>query len=263
MTVRATKNANKGGFTLIEVIVVVALIAFIYMIAVPQFSARTGAEAATRVTRLADDIRSAYDMAVLNNRVHRMVFTPATGQYFLEVAESDVKLPAPKGGHDPTEEEAKAVQEEFAAKTKEYESLGAEKVKDEEGKEIPGSNLSPILKNRAAAAPTKWKKVENMEWTDRSLGYYLMISEMQAAHHAERQVLGDLGPKGRAFIYFFPQGYVEKAYIRVAFKKDDMVVDEDQKPYTIITKPFLGTADVVTGTQEIDVHDLTGEDNQT
>ena len=257
------KRDKDEGFTLIEVVVVVALIAFIYVIAVPQFSARTGTEAATRVTRLADDIRSAYDMAILNNKMYRMVFTPATGQYLLESAESEVKIPPPKGGHDPTEEEEKTLVDEFASRTKDFEAMASEKVKDEDGKDISDSNVSPILRNRKAAGPTKWEKVENMEWTDRSLGNYLLISEMQAEHHNEKQTLSDLGPKGRVFIYFYPQGYVEKAFIRVAFKKDDMVVDEDQKPYTIVTKPFLGTADVVTGPpQEIDVHDLAGEDEQ-
>jgi hypothetical protein len=41
-----------------------------------------------------------------------------------------------------------------------------------------------------------------------------------------------------------------------------MVVDEDQKPYTIVTRPFLGNADVLTGTAEIDVHDLKQESGQ-
>ena len=249
--------------TMIEIAVVIALIAFLYSIAVPQFSLRSGTEAATKVQRVADDIRGAFDLAVLNNKTYRLSFVLATGEYWLEQSDRDVSFfGEAKGGKDPTAEEAKAKNEEFDAQTKEMELLAGEPVKDEDGKNIPGSNESPILKHRAAARGPKWTRVEELEWTDRTLGPFLMISEMQAEHHEQKQVLADLGETGRAFIYFFPSGYVEKAFITIAFKKDRMVVDDDKKPYTIVTRPFLGNADVLTGTAEIDVHDLKQESGQ-
>lgn len=249
------------GVTMIELMVVIGLIAFIYSIAVPQFSMRTGTEAATKVTRLTDDIRSAFDMAVLNNKTYRIVFTLATGKYLLEEASGNVWIGDSKTGRDPTEEEEKNLQVEFDAKTKEMESQAGDKIKDADGKDIDGSNSSPMLTHRSAAAPVKWTKVENLEWTDRSLGDFLLISEMQTEHHPEKQIMAELGAQGRAFLYFLPQGYVEKAYIRVAFKTDDMVVDEDKKPYTVVTKPFTGTADVNTGIVEIDVKNLTEDED--
>ncbi len=249
-------QSSMAGVTMIELMVVIGLIAFIYSIAVPQFNMRTGTEAATKVQRLADDIRSAFDMSVLNNKPYRISFNLATGKYSLEEPDREVWIGDSKTPHDPTEDEEKNIQVDFDAKTKEMESLASEKVKDADGKDIDGSNLSPILRHRSAAAPVKWTKVENLEWNDRSLGDFLLISEMQAEHHPEKQLMTDLGPQGRAFIYFLPQGYVEKAYIRVAFKADDMVVDEEKKPYTIVTKPFTGSADVNTGIVEVDVHDL-------
>lgn len=251
----------QSGVTMIEILVVIGLIAFIYSIAVPQFSMRSGTEVATKTQRLADDIRSAFDMAVLNNKTYRIVFQLASGKYHLESTDGAVLLDAPKGGHDPTEEEMKTKLDDFKAQTKEYESMAGDPVKDEDGKDIAGSNSSPILRNRKNAAPAEWTKVENLEWTDRSLGDFLLISEMQAEHHAEKQVMSDLGPNGRAFLYFYPLGYVEKAYIRIAYKSDDMVVDETQKPYTIITKPFVGAATVESGATEVNVKDPTdGED---
>ncbi len=249
--------------TMIEIAVVIALIAFLYTIALPQFSLKTGSEAATKVQRVADDIRSAFDMAVLNNRTYRMSFVLSTGEYWLEESDRDVtELGDGKGGKDPTSEEIKARDEEFDAQTKEFESIAGEAVKDEDGKDILGSNTSPIVKNRSAARGAKWVRLDSLEWQDRTLGPYLMISEMQAEHHQQKQAFGDLGETGRAFIYFFPAGYVEKSYITIAFKKDKMVVDEEQKPYTIVTRPYLGTAEVMSGTAEIDVHDLKEESGQ-
>ncbi len=246
--------------TMIEIAVVIGLIAFLYTIVAPQFSLKSGSEVATKVQRVADDIRSAFDMAVLNNKTYRMSFVLATGEYWLEEADREVdELGDGKGGRDPTAEDVKARDEEFDARTKEFESLIGDAIKDDDGNPIIGSNTSPILKNRAAARGPKWTRIESLEWHERSVGPYLLIAEMQAEHHDQKQVLGDLGETGRAFIYFFPAGYVEKSFITIAFKKDKMVVDEEQKPYTIVTRPFLGTAEVISGGAEIDVHDLKEE----
>lgn len=250
-----------SGITMIELMVVIGLIAFIYSIAVPQFSLRSGTEVATKTQRLANDIRSAFDMAVLNNKTYRIVFELASGRYHLEESDGLVLIDSEDLGRDPTEDEVKAKQDEFDSRTTDFESLAGDPIKDEKGEAIAGSNNSPILRYRDRAAPAKWTKVENLEWNNRSLGDFLLISEMQAEHHANKQVMTDLGPGGRAFIYFYPQGYVEKAYIRVAYKLDDGVVDETIPPYTIVTKPFLGTADVVSGPVEVNIKDDASDGN--
>lgn len=254
---------RESGMTMIEIAVVISLIAFLYSIAVPQFALRSGTEAATKVQRVADDIRAAFDLAVLNNKTYRLSFVLATGEYWLEEADRPLfALGDGKGGKDPTEEEEKARNEEFDAVTTEYKSMAGDPIKDDKGEVIPGGNESPILKNRENARGPKWRRVEGLEWQDRTLGPYLLISEMQAEHHEQKQILADVGETGRALIYFFPAGYVEKSYIVIAFKKDRMVVDEEQKPYTIVTRPFLGAAEVNSGTVEIDVHDLKDESGQ-
>ncbi len=255
---------RESGMTMIEIAVVISLIAFLYSIAVPQLSLRTGTEAATKVQRVADDIRAAFDLAVLNNKTYRLSFVLSTGEYWLEEADRPLfSLGDGKGGKDPTEEDDKARDEEFDALTKEYKSMAGDPIKDEKGDVIAGGNDSPILKNREKARGPKWRRVEGLEWQDRTVGPYLLISEMQAEHHEQKQQLSDVGETGRAFIYFFPAGYVEKAYIVIGFKKDRMVVDEEQKPYTIVTRPFLGAAEVNSGTLEIDVHDLKDDSGQT
>ena len=253
---------SNSGVTMIELMVVIGLIAFIYSIAVPQFNMRTGTEVASKTQRFADDIRSAFDMAVLNNRTYRIAIQLATGRYHLEYAEGLVLLESSTTGRDLTEEEAKAKQEEFDAQTKEFESIAGDPVKDEDGKEIPGSNLSPILRHRADAGPIKWYPVENLEWNDRSLGDFLLVSEMQAEHHREMQRLSDLGPNGVAFLYFYPQGYVERAFIRIAYKDGDGVIDDGERPYTIVTKPFIGSADVISGVVEAVFDDDAGEGDE-
>lgn len=252
-----------AGMTMVEIAVVIALIAFLYTIAIPQFSLRTGTEAANKVQRLADDIRAAFDLAILNNKTYRLSFILATGEYWLEESDRVVNvLGDGQGGRDPAPDDEKVRSEQYDEATKEYQSMAGDPVTDENGEVIAGSNESPILKHRAVAKGPQWRKVEALEWQDRTLGPNLLISEMQAEHHQQKQILGDLGESGRALLYFFPAGYVEKAFITVAFKSDPMVVDESQKPYTITTRPFLGKAEVNSGVMEVDVHDLGDESGE-
>jgi general secretion pathway protein H len=261
---KASSPGRESGMTMIEIAVVLALIGFLYSIVAPQFALRSGSEAATKVQRVADDIRAAFDLAVLNNKTYRMVFVFSTGEYYLEQADRPLRsLGDGKGGKDPTEEEEKAKNEEFDAETAEYKNMAGEPVKTDKGEVIPGSNDSPILKYREKARGPRWSRVEALEWQDRTVGPYLMISEIQAEHHEAKQTLAEIGESGRAFLYFFPAGYVEKAYIVISFKQDHMVVDETQAPYTIVTKPFIGSAEVNSGKLEINVHELKDGSEQT
>src|ERR1044072_2515869 len=108
MQQRGPQASPSGGFSLIEVIVVIALIAFVYTVALPQINQRTGAETATKLNELAGDVRSAYDLSVLTGKTYRMVFMLNSGDYWLEEADRpDVYLGMDKIDRDPTEAEEK------------------------------------------------------------------------------------------------------------------------------------------------------------
>jgi prepilin-type N-terminal cleavage/methylation domain-containing protein len=249
-----------AGFSMIEVIIVVALIAFVYTVALPQLNMRTGAEIAQKTNQLAADVRSAYDLSVLTGKTYRLVFVFGSGEYWLEEADrSEVYLGSEKLDRDPTADEEKDEKAAVDQKFQEYQELAGSIVADpESGKEIPPS--SPVLAAKDALKKPTWSRVENMEWSQRSFGAYLMIGDMQAEHHGHKQDITELGPEARAMIYFFPSGYVEKAYIHLFFKKDDNVIDETQDPYTIVTKPYEGVAEVQPGRIDIDVHEDTKDE---
>jgi len=259
MTERQIKPSRASGFSLIEVIVVLALMAFVYAVAIPQMNIHTGAEVSTKLNGLAGDVRSAYDLSVLTGKTYRMVFVLNSGDYWLEEADrSEVFLGSDKVDRDPTAEEEKEAQAEFDTKFAEYTELAGQAVADPDSdKEIPP--VSPVILAKSKLRKPVWKKVENAEWGNRTLGPVLMISDMQAEHHGHKQELSELGPDGRAMIYFFPGGEVERAVIHIAYKKDDMVVDDSQEPYTLTTNPWEGTAEVVPGKVEVDVHEDSDE----
>lgn len=250
---------RQSGFSLIEVLIVVALIAFVYGVALPQLNLRTGAEIATNVNRLAGDIRSAYDLAVLSGKTYRMVFMLGTGDYWLEQADHDaVFLGEDRLDRDLTQQEEQDLAQDVDSKFQEYTELAGRTIVDPEGdKEVAPE--SPILGARDRLSRPKWTRVENMEWNSRSLGPNLGIKSMQAEHHGLKQELADQGREARTMIYFFPNGYVERAFIQIAYKKDDFEIDDSKEGYTLITEPFEGTATIKDGWHEIDVREKSNE----
>ena len=242
------------GFSLIEIIIVVAIMATIYAVAIPQFNVVTGAERAAKLGQLTVDIRSAFDNAVLSGFPHRMVFHFASGSYTLEVADRrDVFLADRRVGHDPTAEEEKNAFEDFEASMEELQAMAGDDVK------IPNSDKSikassPLLKSKAALSPVRWVPIAEGEWSRRELGNTLVLLAIQAEHHGEKQTAADMGAEGRAMIYFFPTGYVEKAAIYIADQNAGSV-DETKPSMTILTRPLEGDAEIVNAQTEVDFDD--------
>ena len=251
---KAGRRGN-GGFSLIEVIIVVALIAFVYTVALPQLNMRTGAEVAQKMNQLTGDVRGAFDLSVLTGKTYRMVFMFNSGEYWLEEADRvEVVLGSDKADRDPTENEEKEELAAWEQRIQEYTELAGQAIVDQKtDKEIPPT--SPVLVAKDKLKKPKWTRVENMEWSQRTIAPFLMVQDMQSEHHGEKQDFGDLGAEARGMIYFFPSGYVERAYLHIAFKKDELQVDDTQQPYTIITKPYEGIAEVIPGYVEVNVHE--------
>ena len=242
------------GFSLFELVIVISLMAFIFVAAVPNFSLRTGAEAQTNVNKLSADVRAAFDTAVLTGKPYRMVFNLASGEYWLETTErKEFFLGDAKQPRDLSEEEENDEVEGFDQTFKEYEDLAGDAIADSDAeKEIPPS--SPLLAAKERLRKPKWTKVTNSEWRGRSVGPVLIFKGIQAEHHAGIQSFAELGERARAMIYFFPSGYAEKAVLYLAFRKGDFEFDEKLSPYRLIIDSYSGTAEISSSAEELDIN---------
>ena len=248
------KFDDQRGFSLIEVIIVVALIAFVYTVALPEFSYRSGTEIATKLNTLASDFRNAYDQSVLTGKTYRFVFVLSSGEYWLEEADKeDILLGSDKVDRDMSDAEEKDEAQAFDAKFRDFLDLAGPSVSDPKGdREI--APTSPVLQAKDRIKRPVWTRLESMEWGARTLGPHLLIKDLQAEHHGVKQDLVEMGESGRAMIYVFPTGYIEKAVIHIAYKKDNLLPDDSKEPYTLTTNPYEGMADVVPGYVDVDVH---------
>ena len=280
------KQWDSRGFTLIEVIIVVAIMVTFYTFGMPKFNSLTGTEATTKVNRLAADIRSAYDLAVLTNRPYRIVFMLLSGDYWLETADGQAiggalggmaeglgmdasslgadmtvfnrmpfYLAEDKRDRELTSKDEEGVQSEFDATFEEYKDLAGSAVEDTENDRVLNPK-SPLMSAKEWLRPPRWTKVQSSEWGKaRSIGSYLVIKDMQVEHQDNKQLLHGANETDRAMLYFFPRGYVERAFIHIGVRRGDNEVDEGASQYTIVTHPYLGTAAVNPGYEEINLFD--------
>jgi general secretion pathway protein H len=248
------KSKKQFGFTIIELIMVIALIGLLFVMAAPNLSILSSTEAAQKIGTLAADIRGAYDMAVLHRRPHRLVFQLATGQYWLETTDQqNFRLAANAQGYDLSSEQVKEEQALFDEKFEEYKEKAGREVQLPDKDEVI-TPTSPLINAQSKLRPSKWRRIEDSEWGRRSIGPQFSIGGIQAEHHDSLISFTEVDEDSVAHIYFFPQGYVERAVIYVTPAGMDMESALD-KAYTIVTRPFEGVADVSSGYQEVDIFD--------
>lgn len=83
------KFVNRG-FTLIEVIIVVVILAIVSLIAVPMFSSAAGVQVRTAANMIASDLEYAQSMAITNGSAYSVVFNTAAESYKIVDSEGDV-----------------------------------------------------------------------------------------------------------------------------------------------------------------------------
>ncbi len=248
---RKPTYGSMRAFTLLELLIVLGLIGFVYAVAMPSLTARSGTQVANALGRLGQDVRSAFDLAILTNMPHRMVFNLFTGEYWIEVCqEADVKLPALVNGSDsPANEEER--RERFETDFEKYQDLAGRPVKDPDlDIEIPAS--SPVIEAKARLKGPGWDRLKGMEWGQRLLGEQIGIRSMQAEHHERKISIEEDGKDALAYVYVFP-GYIERAVFHIYYRVGEFAFDMEKMPYTILTRPYKGELDISSGLTEVDI----------
>ena len=256
--------ASQAGITLIEILVVVAVVAGLYSVVAPSFSFQRNAAITTYTDQIAQDVRAAFDLALLRALPYRLVFHLPTGDYWLEEPDIASEALASQLQFVPPPEDVPREQQEdqealFDSRFEKYVALAGAPAKDPvSGDELKPS--TPVLAARARLLPMRWYPVKSLGWGKRSPEGALIITDMAAEHHLKPVV----SPEERdeeviGAIYFFPNGYVEKAYIHLAGPRygERVEADPDGRRLTIVTKPLLGTAEISDGTLEVSLKEDT------
>lgn len=250
---------NSSGFTLIEVLIVVALMSLVYSMVLPQFSTNASL-AFDSLSRLSNDVRSAFDTAILTGKNHRLVFDMKSGKYWLEVTDAeDVFLPEKREDQqaDLNQTILEEKEEEFESRFEKYKDLAGEAVKDDED-DTEIEPPSPVMKAKEKLRGPKWVKVQNLEWNVRQMTDVIVMSDIKAEHHSEPLTYENLASEEEALItvQINPTGRIEQTIMHFYYRNNDNEPDFDKAPFTFYIHPTLGMGTYVTGLKEL------GEDGE-
>jgi prepilin-type N-terminal cleavage/methylation domain-containing protein len=225
MTGRRTRRAM-GGFTLIEIMIVVVLLGLVMTVAVRGLRSLTKADMRTSAVKMAGAIRYLFDRASTTGRVHRLVIDFDQGRYWAEVSDDRFYIPR---------ERETDLQRDTAAQQQAKEDAEAQKKREEEARS--GGSEPPPQYDISRYQPQEFQAKR---------ARFSAFKEMAVKPVAVKgaKIYGLFTPRlaapmntGRGYIYFFPLGMAEAAQVYLS--------DEDQKNiYSLVVHPLTGRVQI-------------------
>ena len=201
------------GFTLIEVLITVAVIGVMALAAAPAVNAFTGANARSSAAEIAGAYRYLFDTAALRHQTCRMVLDMDHQEWWAECTESGPgnRRRQPVMGKDGLAE-------------------------DDDAALAKGFSDEPDADKRRFLARARFAEFKDRQVGKRKLKGGSAFEKIWTPRQRDPQT------KGKAYVYFYPQGQGDRAQIPVA---------DGGNAYTVVTQPLTGRARVVSGIPEV------------
>jgi general secretion pathway protein H len=201
------------GFTLIEVLIVVAVIGVLALAAAPAVNSFTGANARSSASEIAGAFRYLFDTATLRHQTCRMVFDIDGREWWAECTTA-----APGGRRNQP-------------------VMGKDGVAEDDERELArGFSDEVDAEKRKFLARARFAEFKDRQVQKRKLKGSAAFEKIWTPRNRDPQT------KGKAYVYLYPQGQADRAQIPVA---------DGGNAYTVVTQPLTGRARVVTGIPEV------------
>lgn len=215
MISRAGKRNNRQGFTLIELLIGLVLIVMIMGLIISQVGKLLEREMKQTASHLSSTIRYLYNKAVSEGVTLRLVLNLEESKYWVESTTEQFTL-------------AREEEEEREQRTENRKS----RTESREQKEEVGVEATTIQPKRAT-----FSLEESYLLKAALLPKGVYFKDVYAEHQLERL------DQGEAYIYFFPQGYVERSVINLRDGKDEV-------HYSLEVNPVTGAVKIERGYKE-------------
>ncbi|WP_194863183.1 prepilin-type N-terminal cleavage/methylation domain-containing protein [Myxococcus sp. AB036A] len=239
-----TKRSHRAqrGLTLIEISIAIIIVAMLFSAAVMGIGSITGAKAKGSAGELAGLIRSLYDSAALRGQTCRLVFEipdPKSEQatrYHAECAEGAVTTARDR---DETLR-AENSERERAARNR---GSGSGSGRDERRNYLSGGSGTNAPSAQELLEGEKLR-VENAARFSSYTSEEVPARELPADVKVSVWTRNQRQPveNGVAYLYFFPQGYTEKAYV---------YVQQGDNVWTLDVSPLTGKVQIVAEALEV------------
>jgi len=198
------RSTQARGFTLLELLIVSGLVIAIALVVIPSAQSVLGVRLREEASRLAGAIRAMYAEAALAGKTCRLVFDLDEGAYWPECAEGRVAI-------EQKEESLRGARIE-----RERRSFARNELQEAAMQEIESRRSFNTHEGRMVAR--------------RDLPDDVYFDAVWTRHQPEPY------GSGTAYLYFFPHGETERAYLYLARDEDDV--------YTVVVDPVTGRARV-------------------
>jgi general secretion pathway protein H len=219
--VERVQTISDGGFTLIEVIIVVTLVALVSALSVVGLRSLTKTDLRGTATHMAGAVRYLFDRASTTGRVHRLVLDFDTGKYWAEVSDEQFFFAAGKETDETRKKEAERV-----AKEEEAKRAAAEK------EAFFGSSIPA----RYLPKPFEVKRAKFNAFRETAVKPVTLKSGALLADIYTPRLQKPLS-EGQGYLYFFPMGMTEAAVIHLSDKQGETF-------YSLVVHPLTGRVTV-------------------
>ncbi|MES2614218.1 MAG: type II secretion system protein [Bdellovibrionota bacterium] len=248
---------KQRGFTLLEIILVLALIGGIASVILPNLNVTIDSQMSTSIRNFSSAIRSAYDNAVFSGRVQRMVIDIRKGAFWVEQA------PPGFNGRPPLFDNDKNTLQE-SSKKRLLESL-EEKAKNGDHRASPySSEDNPIfytlrsipVVQKKILIPAKWIEVSDGVISKKSLLGSVVVAKFisglstTSLEYASVAQSTDSKETKYGYIYFLPNGTATPTSIQLGIKNSDNMISEDGLKYTLNLNTLTGVTNLLEGFQD-------------
>ncbi|MGZ6139667.1 MAG: prepilin-type N-terminal cleavage/methylation domain-containing protein [Myxococcaceae bacterium] len=223
------------GFTLIELMVALAVAAALFSAVVMGLGALTGAQARKAMGELGAASRSLYDTAALSGNTCRLVFLLPKD----DSAEFTYRAECANGPVTTSMDRDQEIRDATKAAVEAYRKRGRGNPADappSTGARSSGSTLLDVLDSEKARVEkaAAFSAFTTPEIQPRKMGG-VRVSVWTSHQKAKID-------SGLAYLYFFPQGYTERAQVTVR---------QGKNVWTLLVSPLTGRTSIVDGEPEV------------
>jgi general secretion pathway protein H len=222
---RPTSRAGRG-FSLVEIMVVVAIVGLLLGASVYGFRSVAKSDLRSSSSKLAGAIRYCFDRSITTGSYYRLVLDLDTNKYWAERSDDRTYLTTGK--------------ENAPGRGQAFDLEAEEKKRDEDDAKQQEMATSIGGQMMTLDPPPKPKRAKFQTFKDTTLPQVKLTRAKLFDVFTPRQREPYL--KGRAYLYFFPDGHTERSIVRL-HDGDDF--------YSLVVHPLTGRVEVLSGKVDI------------